>query len=327
MYELKKIPTDFYVEEVPEFELRDSGEFSIYLLEKESANTEEVVRLISNRFKLPRKFFGYAGNKDKHAVTKQYISVKGKIPDYSENNFKLSFFGYSSKAVSVGNLIGNKFRIVARGISEPPHPETEFINYFDDQRFGRNNLEIGIALIKKDFKSAGLLCDLPEVKERLSKVPGDFVNALRLVPFKILSIYIHSVQSYIFNEIVAEICQENDCCEVAYEKGVFAFPKAKIANLIIPLISFDTELSGKIGQTAQKVLDRLGISKRDFVIRQIPGITPLGGERELVADIKHLKIGIMEKDDLGPLRKIQLEFELGKGSYATVAVRRMFAHN
>ena len=98
-----------------------------------------------------------------------------------------------------------------------------------------------------------------------------------------------------------------------------------IENIKIPLVAFDTEFESKeIEQLYNKVLDKHKLSLRDYIIRQIPDITPHGSDRELISKIKNLKISDLEKDELNKDRKkITLSFELQKGSYATIVIKRL----
>ena len=71
MYKIKSVPEDFIVEEIPLFEFSDTGKYTYFLLKKTNYNTEKVIQKLSKYYKIPRKRFGYAGNKDKKAVTTQ----------------------------------------------------------------------------------------------------------------------------------------------------------------------------------------------------------------------------------------------------------------
>ncbi|MEM2130962.1 MAG: tRNA pseudouridine(13) synthase TruD [Candidatus Woesearchaeota archaeon] len=364
---LKQIPEDFIVEEIPIFDkLLDKGKYLIFSLEKKNFDTEKVIQILSKIFKIQRKFFNYAGSKDRKAITKQYCSLKiienKKIKDfekyYKESYFKIKVLGYLNEPLSLGSLKGNKFTITLRDLSEKDEhgffnhiknrtnekiikEQIEFVNYFDEQRFSKNNYEIGYSLIKKDFKKATDLIDLIEVKLHLDKNKKDYVGALKKVPFKILTMYINSVQSYLFNEVCAEYIKKKakNYFEIDYvlseadEKKIkkFFFCNEKIKNIEIPLISFDTDLSNlnndkKINNELKKiyesVLNREKIYLNDFVIRQFPELTVLGSKRNLIATAKDFEIISFENDELNKnKKKIKISFFLDKGSYATVFVK------
>jgi tRNA pseudouridine13 synthase len=328
MYKIKQTPEDFIVEEVSNIEIRGKGEYTYFILEKRDFDTEKAVLKISDYFRIPRRLFGYAGNKDRQAVTRQYVSVKGRIKDHDFNDFKIKVIGQGDKPISLGDLTGNKFTIAVRNITKKPVGVKQVINYFDEQRFGKYNLEIGMAILKKDFRKAAELIDYDDVKKHLESNKTDYINAIRKTPFKTITMYIHALQSYLWNEAAAEHVKQKTkkFSEVEYIHGSFVFPKGEIKNLEIPLLSFDTEFENKgIEHIYEKVLDTNKLTLRDFIIRQLPDITPMGGKRKLIAEVENLLIGKLEKDELNKgKKKTTLSFELGKGSYATIVVKSIF---
>ncbi len=166
---LKQQPNDFIVEEIPTISiLKDKKPHSIFIMEKTEIDTFNAIRIISKQTKIPLFEIGYAGLKDKHAITKQYISMPSKynIRTLVLNNLNLNFIGYSNKKIKIGDLKGNKFCIIVRDIR---HNKINNIqekiknlsmfgipNYFDSQRFGSvfNNEFIGKHLVKKNYEAA-----------------------------------------------------------------------------------------------------------------------------------------------------------------------------
>src|SRR3989304_4858618 len=76
---IKSRPQDFVVEELldlPEFS--DKGNHFIYKLEKSGLSTLEVVNHLVRRFRIHDKKINFAGMKDKHALTSQYLSIMVK---------------------------------------------------------------------------------------------------------------------------------------------------------------------------------------------------------------------------------------------------------
>jgi tRNA pseudouridine13 synthase len=318
---IKHIPEDFIVEEISSLEPGKTGEYAYFLLKKRDYNTESAILKISEHFRIPRKRFGYAGTKDRRAVTYQYASVNGKIKDMDFGNFSVKVVGYGNNPISLGDLAGNKFRIVVRDIEKKPEPVDFIINYFDEQRFGKRNLEIGMAILKDDYEKAANLIDLPDVKAHLDKNTKDYVGAVRKAPFRILSMYIHAVQSFLWNEAAARLAGGQ--IKVPYEHGVFVFPE-KAQNTDIPLMAFDTEIPDK--DTYSEIMKEHGLAQRDFVIRKVPELTPIGAGRQLVSEVKNLNLSELQEDEFFPGKKtIAVSFELGKGSYATIVIKRMFA--
>lgn len=146
---LKQIPQDFIVEEIPNFlPSKEKQSHAIFIMEKKSITTYDAIRSLSKKCKIPINEIGYAGLKDKHAVTRQYISFPSQYQINSKNTDKihLKFVGYTDKKIQIGNLNGNRFIITVRDISGKElkyiSMRTRFIaqygvpNYFDSQRFG-----------------------------------------------------------------------------------------------------------------------------------------------------------------------------------------------
>jgi len=294
MYKIKQKLEDFIVNEITNIKIKNRGNYSIFLLKKTNYTTEKAVQTIANKLKIPRKFISYAGNKDKIAITTQYISIKNcRIKELSLKDIELKHKGYLDKPISLGDLEGNEFKIKVI-TNKTPKKINKMINYFGEQRFSKNNVEIGKAIIKKDFKKAAELIDDKNTKEYLKNNPTDYIGSLRKISIKILKIYVHSYQSYLWNKL-AEPCS------------------AKLSNKKLNIIGFDTKLT----KEETNLLKKEGIDQRDFIIKQIPELTSEGSERELFTDIKDLKIKKIGKGYI-------LRFKLNKGSYATIVIDSLF---
>jgi tRNA pseudouridine13 synthase len=173
---LKSTPEDFIVEEINDSlkisEKKDN--FRLYVLEKKSIETFALISLLSKKFRIPYGNFGIAGIKDKHALTKQYLTipVKFEIPKIDERNFSLKPAGFVQRKLHPGDLDRNRFAIVARdiklgeldGIKKKFNEVKEFgvPNYFDSQRFGsvmydaeKKELQFAAKyILKKDYETA-----------------------------------------------------------------------------------------------------------------------------------------------------------------------------
>jgi len=304
MYKIKQEVEDFIVKEITNIKPKKEGRYAYFILKKKDYTTEKAIQTIANYFRIPRKRFGYAGNKDKKAITEQYCSVLSKIKDIKLKDIEVKVIGFGSEPISLGDLKENYFEIIVRNINKKPKQIKEIPNYFDEQRFGKNknNHLIGKEIIKKDFKKAVKILD--------SEFKGtDYVGFLRQIPKKILMIYIHSYQSYLWNLIVDKYLQ----CK--YKK-----------NAKIPLIGFGTEIKDKrIKKIAENLMEKENISYRDFIIRQIPELSSEGNERIMFVKIKNLKISKPEKDELNKgKKKVKVSFSLPKGAYATNVVKELF---
>lgn len=305
MYKIKEKPEDFVVQEISAAEYRDQGRYTYFLLRKKDYTTLRAIESIAKQLKIPAKKFGFAGNKDKKAITSQICSVEGisesRLSSVELKDILIEFKGKGDEPICLGDLEGNTFEIVVRNIESKPKIKITFINYFGEQRFSKNNAEIGKFIIKKNFKKAvELLLEgqgfaEKKAKDFLEKNPNNYVGALKCIPKKILSLYIHAYQSLLWNK-QAEYSME-DC---------------------VPIIGFNTQID-------KKIMEQEEITCRDFIIKQMPELSSEGGERKRIIEAKEISISQPEEDELNTgKKKILIKFTLPKGSYATEYLRQLF---
>ena len=123
MYKIKQIPQDFVVKEISRVNPENSGQYAYFILKKINYSSVRALEILSEKLNIKLKNLGFAGNKDKNAVTEQKISIKnfpsqrGKIfADYKLNNIELKYLGNGKIPVSLGDLDGNEFEITIRNI-------------------------------------------------------------------------------------------------------------------------------------------------------------------------------------------------------------------
>jgi len=321
-YKIKQTPEEFIVREIPTFKPIASGSYLIFLLKKKDYNTETAVQRVADALRIPRKNMGYAGSKDRQAVSEQFISIRGVPREKAESvnlkDISLKFVGFSKEKISLGELEGNEFEIVVRNITNAPKQVSRIVNYFGEQRFSTNNAEIGKAIIKKDFKKAieTLLEHTGKEEDRIRSYllahKNDYVGALKTIPWKNLTLYVHSYQSKIWNNAAKKIVEER------------LAPAGNTTTL--PIVGFATELKDdNAGRIIREIMEEEGVTQQDFIIRAIPELSVDGDERKLYTAINGLSIGELEDDELNSgKKKVLLKFSLGKGSYATEAIKEMF---
>ena len=327
MYKIKQLPKDFIVKE--RLTLRqEPGNYYYFSMEKTELTTEKAIVQICNLLKTPRRNIGYAGNKDKKAITTQRISIKSTKPlekfKIDRDNLTLKLVGKGNTPISLGSLTKNHFEITVRNITKKPNKIIAFPNYFDAQRFSKNNAEIGKLIIKREFKKVTKLLGENHycVKEYSQKKSTDFVGAIRTLPIKIIMLYLHSYQSKLFNRLLNNHIKENYKCKtIKTSFGELSFPLEKIKQINFPLIGFETKETLKVIE----ILKKEKITPRDFIIRQLPNLSQQGQLRQGVRTILDLKISYLKKDELNKnKKKIVLSFSLSKGSYATMLVKALF---
>ena len=157
MYEIKKSPEDFIVREVNSITPGKQGKFAICLLKKRNYTTQRAIDHLASKLNKNISDFSFAGTKDKNAVTTQYISIKNigkdKLNNLNLKDIEVTFLGYSNKPISLGQLEGNEFTITVYTKLRPVIRKT-MPNHFGEQRFSKNNIEIGRLLIKNRFREA-----------------------------------------------------------------------------------------------------------------------------------------------------------------------------
>jgi len=326
MYKLKQIPEDFIVKEINKLEIKDKGKYAYFLLKKRNYNTLRAIQQIAKELRINEKNIGFAGNKDKNAVTEQFISIRSfKNKEIELKDIKLEFLGFGGKEISLGSHQENEFFVTIRNLSLSEITKIKNLedkkiiipNYFGEQRFSRNNQLIGKAIVKKDFEKAiELILESKsdfstEIDKHLSKHKNDFVVALKKIPFKLLKLYVHSYQSCIFNEIVNQ------------------YQRKPIKNKKIPIIGFGTEINekkfnGELNKIIRKIMEKEEITFRDFIIREIPELSQEGDERDLFVESKFKIIESRDDELNNGKNKIKINFSLPKGSYATVFVDYLF---
>ncbi len=143
---------DFLVEEILGYDADGSGEHALLWVEKRGANTDWLARELAKFAGVPPLAVGYAGLKDRHAITRQAFTVQlaGKPdPDWSafpHDNVKVLAATRHGRKLKRGALRGNRFVLTLREVQgERGRAEQALAaiaargvpNYFGEQRFGR----------------------------------------------------------------------------------------------------------------------------------------------------------------------------------------------
>lgn len=151
---VKTSAEDFVVEEVsapPPVVVE--GRYTIARLRVREWETNRLVRQLARNLHISRHRIGYAGTKDKQAVTAQLFSFEDVEPEAVSairmKDLEVLETFRAARPLELGDLVGNRFRIVVRGLREGPDvaatvDETTrqlqaaggFPNFFGLQRFG-----------------------------------------------------------------------------------------------------------------------------------------------------------------------------------------------
>lgn len=197
---IRYLPEDFMVEERLSFELSGQGEHVYLFIEKRDCNTAWLVKQLARLAGVKSRDIGYAGLKDKRAVTRQWFSIyfpKGDEPHWQTiENENISILRHTRHQAKLrrGAIAHNHFVLtirelhgdfdeLARRIQQVERQGVP--NYFTEQRFGRE-------------------------QGNLRQVVELFTGKLMLRDRHKRSLLYSAARSYLFNLILAErIRQQN----------------------------------------------------------------------------------------------------------------------
>jgi tRNA pseudouridine13 synthase len=170
----KVAPEDFLVEEIPAYAASGAGDHLYLWVEKRDVSTADAARILAKALGIPEREIGYAGQKDRRAITRQWFSALTKANEVTLDDPRLRVVAASrhGNKLRLGHLRGNRFTLVLRGTSPDAEARAANIlaelsrrglpNFYGEQRFGRrgDNALLGAALLG--------LADHPE-KQRASR--------------------------------------------------------------------------------------------------------------------------------------------------------------
>jgi tRNA pseudouridine13 synthase len=144
-------PDDFRVEEIPAYEASGEGEHLFVQFEKRSITTPDAVRAIANALQVDFRSCGWAGLKDRHAVTVQTASFPRGNAERAQSlelpNIRVLSARLHRNKLKSGHLHGNRFQIRVRDcvpeawdIAQSVMEKLRTVgvpNYYGTQRFGR----------------------------------------------------------------------------------------------------------------------------------------------------------------------------------------------
>jgi tRNA pseudouridine13 synthase len=169
---------DFIVDEVSVYpEKTENGRYAIAKITSTNWETNRLVRMISRNLGLTRNKITFAGTKDKRAITSQLFSIEAPVEAVralSMHQVKVEDVYPSKKHITIGDLVGNTFRIKLRNTelkgqemaatvaqtSQELEALGGFPNFFGVQRFGSirpvTHL-VGKHIVHGDFERAVMM--------------------------------------------------------------------------------------------------------------------------------------------------------------------------
>ena len=209
---LKSTAQDFIVKEISNRPPEKEGRFTIADVTSTNWETNRLVRLLARAMNISRERIGFAGTKDKRAVTTQLMSFECPKENIDKVDFKdLEFSNIytSNRGIKIGDLIGNEFDIKVRDLTadmkdvpgiiqetaETVRKTGGFPNYFGVQRFGVSRPIthlVGEAIVRGDLKKAVELYlshpsenegeEITDIRNRLAHANGDYASIIPDMP-------------------------------------------------------------------------------------------------------------------------------------------------
>ena len=186
---IRTTPEDFFVEELPAFAASGEGEHLLLTIEKRGMTTAFAAKAIAAWAGVAESDIGHAGLKDRHAVTRQRLSVwlpKKVAPDLAalaSEGLRVLDHAWHARKLPRGALAGNRFVLVLREVAgERAAIDARLAaigdrgvpNFFGEQRFGRggDNVQQAIAMfagrrVKREDRSMLLSAARSELFNRV----------------------------------------------------------------------------------------------------------------------------------------------------------------
>jgi len=335
---LKEQVNDFVVKEMASHNFDEDGDHLIVKLRKQNMTTMDAVDKLSNMLHISRNRVGYAGNKDKRAVTEQYISVQGvsqeDINQIFTDEFELEVVGRNGH-IGIGNLDANRFEITLRDIALPQNDikdraqkiedelDGKFPNYFGEQRFGSARPithQVGRLLLKGEFEEAVWtyiakpydseyssirkvreeLWETRQVEDAAEKFPKQYRYEKALL-------YHLTKNPGDYKGAIKRLPEGlQDLFIHAYQSWVFNQTLSRLLEddwydeeYEIPLVGYKTDLKdNKPENIIEEVMEKEGISQEDFRLSELPELASEGSYRRAFGDYRNFNIISVDEDDL-----------------------------
>ncbi len=319
---LKAQPADFVVEEVFPVEFSDDGEFDWLWIEKCGDNTEYVARQLARLAGVQPKAVSYSGQKDRHAITRQWFCVHlpGKhFPEWGipeSESWKILRKGRHRQKLRLGSHRYNHFTIRLQSLdgdmddlnSRLAHIRQGVPNYFGEQRFGRDGGNVPAC--RQWFAS--------EIK------PGRFER----------SMYLSAARSFLFNEVLGHRVLDGswnagldgDIYTLRDSGSVFSAERNE--ETLSRLSSGDIQPTGPLyGKAGRLVVSGAAASAEQAVYLEFPELCE--GLLKHGLSMERRALRLIPQDfqwQFTGNKSLELSFSLPRGCFATALVRELISY-
>lgn len=312
---MRTTPEDFVVEEQLGFAASGQGEHVFLQIEKRLANTVWVAQQLARWAGVAERAVGYAGLKDRHALTRQTFTLHlpgreaPSLESMAIEGVRVLSADRHQRKLPRGALRGNRFVLTLREVEGERAAIDERLmqiaargvpNWFGAQRFGRGggNIEAALAMF-----------------------------AGRRVSRQKRSIYLSAARSELFNRILAERVQRH-AWDTALSGDIFMLDGSHSVFGPVPLdAELEQRLAGcdihptgalwgagapRCGEEAQRIEMAVAAAEPELV----EGLTKAGLRHERRA----LRLPVRELTWRWEDSGLVLSFELPAGGYATAVL-------
>jgi tRNA pseudouridine13 synthase len=327
--ELRATPEDFEVDELLGFAASGEGPHALLRVRKRGANTEWVARELARAVGVKPFEVGFAGLKDRNAVTTQHFTVpRGKRT--AEELLGLKGEGYEVLSASAhqrklprGALEGNRFAIVVRGFACDTEQVLERVqriatggcpNYFGEQRFGREAGNLEQVLHRARRLAEGARGDR---RSRGRDDAGFMLSAAR---------------SLLFNAMLAErvtggtwnrLCP-GDVANLDGRGSVFAVDTVD-AELEQRCTALDVHPTAPLAGEGESLAQGKVLELENDVIARFPEALAVIHAEGMKPERRALRIRVRDLEHEYSGDTLRLRFALSAGSFATTVLREIFA--
>jgi tRNA pseudouridine13 synthase len=320
-------PEDFVVEEDLGFAPSGAGAHVLIKVRKRGANTEWVAREIGRAAGCRPGDVGFAGLKDRHAVTVQWFSVPSprgatyvgdvieKLQGLRGEGFEVLEAHAHAKKLPRGALAGNRFAIRVRDVSADDAAIAERVdaiasrglpNFFGPQRFGREGAN-------------------------LRKIPADLTSGLSGVHPGERTYVLSAARSLVFNAVLAERVSDGSWCQlevgdVANLDGTGSvFAVESVDDLLRDRVTaLDVHPSGPMWGKGE-VLSKGRIQQLEQqVAASLPEPCALVVAAGMNQERRGLRLAVRELGWAREGHDVLVRFWLTKGSFATTVLGELF---
>lgn len=326
---LRSTPEDFEVDEILGFTASGEGPHALLRVRKRGANTEWVARELARTVGVKPFEVGFAGLKDRNAVTTQHFTVPrgkraaGEFMGLKGEGYEVMSADAHQRKLPRGALEGNRFVIAVRELACDPAALRERVqriatggcpNYFGEQRFGREAGNLEQVLSCAQQLGAGGRSD----RRRRGRDDAGFM--------------LSAARSLIFNAMLAERVSQGSWNRLS---------AGDVANLdgrgsVFPVDAVDAELEQRcaaldlhptapLAGVGESLARAQVLAREEAIAAQFPEALSVIHAEGMKPERRALRIRVRDFEHEYSGDTLRLRFVLSAGSFATTVLREIIA--